>query len=467
MRIFTNAGYLRMLRCIFGLCMLQVVLSHPDRLPCSTSLTAGTILMGASAISDSSRSVVIFRGASILTSGDTYEAGETLTVGLSSTSDVEYIFEADGGAAFVDGECSNARSPVTQSVQLTMPSEGDVTLKVAWATHHGTVHISNLFTLTSSAITNSSGSSVPSLAPSQATSSTVASDDLRRRKILGIVIGVGTPVIAGIYTPYVVSEHVVGTYSMVASLLTVLVIALVLAWGTDNDVGSAISGIGFLGRPNWATNPFAYHPIMMVVGYYIAVVLSLLSETVFVDSKSVALHGIFYCAAIACFIVGLVAVVKSKHAARTPSLTTLHSWVAIGSIIFAIISLFWRCGRLLSRWIPREMFPLVCRSRMTATNVNVIQRCSELLTLGMITMAILTGITMHVGQCYYVNTAYGTDSNPAANYNAIPDACKMSFGTGIIVIIVTILTSAVFIYKRPWSKRTTPLNPLTPELSPE
>ena len=51
------------------------------------------------------RYVQVKRGSTFLSSGDSYVAGESLTVVLSSTSG-EIILETSGGAAFQSGQCT-------------------------------------------------------------------------------------------------------------------------------------------------------------------------------------------------------------------------------------------------------------------------------------------------------------------------------------------------------------------------
>lgn len=63
------------------------VSGHADYLTtsyCGRSLSVGTNIMGYSAVSSSSKSVIVSRSGVALSSGDAYVAGETLTISLSN-----------------------------------------------------------------------------------------------------------------------------------------------------------------------------------------------------------------------------------------------------------------------------------------------------------------------------------------------------------------------------------------------
>jgi hypothetical protein len=103
-------------------------------------------------ISDTSRSIQIYRGSVELSTGDEYEAGESLTVKISSTSGgVEYVYEAQGGAQFSGSNagCENVRVANTHAVSMSMPSSGAVYVWAAWAAGTTDISVSNYFHLAS------------------------------------------------------------------------------------------------------------------------------------------------------------------------------------------------------------------------------------------------------------------------------------------------------------------------------
>ena len=147
---------------------LPYVSSHASYLAdssyCSTPLTSGTYFMGNRAVSDSSLSVTVSRGATALLSGSTYSVGEHLTVGLSATNGIEFIFET-ANAAFASGYCNNKRIYTKGSI-INMPSDGSVvTIWAAWDDSQGNpVRITPKFTLIAATVT-SSPSTIPTIHP--------------------------------------------------------------------------------------------------------------------------------------------------------------------------------------------------------------------------------------------------------------------------------------------------------------
>jgi predicted transporter len=305
-------------------------------------------------------------------------------------------------------------------------------------------------------------------APSRTPTDTAAiTDSSRRRTVLGILVGIGVPVLAGIFLPYVVNEKVTGVYVTLSAGMVAVVLALVLAWATNNDAGATttLASYYFLGRPDWDTSVFSYHPLFTVGGFYFTIVLALLSRAVIPSRLSVVTQVLTYAAAIACLVVGIMAIVKFKHDAKSPSLTTLHSWLGIICICcFAAVII---CNFVVAPVFKISAVPVSAAGGDTACasnpNFGLLQGALELLTLGMTTLTILTGLTMQIGQCNYVNLAsYGSDPNPAENYSHLPTACKIVFGLGVCVIVTSILVATVVIHRNQWSSGSRDLKPFVP-----
>jgi hypothetical protein len=196
----------------------------------------------------------------------------------------------------------------------------------------------------------------------------------------------------------------------------------------------------------------------MVAGFYFTIVLAILSKTTLPKPLSTVSQAFCFAAAVACLVAGIMAIVKVLHHSKTPSLTTLHSWIAI-----ICIGCF--TGTLATKYVATPIVKLHTRDPEPDTEVQqasfcfrlrirlpVVQLALELLTLGTLTLTILTGITMRVGQCTYVNLAsYGSDPNPAQHYPHLPTACKIAFGIGICVIVTSLLVATVAIYRTQWS----------------
>jgi hypothetical protein len=568
------------------LAILGIVSAHPNLLPCTRTLTAGTTIMAGPAVSSSSRSVVIMRGSTALASGDAYLPGETLTVSISTTGG-EYVFEALGGAAFASGTCTSTRSPIDKAGTLVMPSSGTVTVKVAWATQYGIVSISDMVTLVAGGAsptasptqvpvatpTNApvaSPSAIPTFAPSQAPSflptftpseppthaptlqptaavgsptaqpttgaptsiptarpsgapsniptagpSTIGptalpseaptqapvepsssptplpttasmptvtptteptvqsfSDGNRRKVAIGVAFAVGGPLAGGLFAPYVAGQMVVAMYTISCVVLGMIACGLVAAWATDNDVAPVINGqfaphasnaeeiasYGFLGRPDWTTNPFAYHPVLMVAGFYLSLIFALLVKTVFPQTVSRVPQIIFNTVAVICLLVGLGAITKYRYVSYTPRLTSLHSWLGIASCVCLTGYVFVAClpvSRATQTLLNNARrgsygYQDALNSQVVDHRMRVVRLTLEVVLIFVVTLTILTGISIKMGQCYYINTDYGSDPNPALHYDALPTACKLSFGVGILTVIISLLASVVVIYKSSW-----------------
>lgn len=133
--------------------ILSYVYSHSNYMIttyCSTSLSVGTVMMGFPAQSSTSRSVVVKRGTTALSSGANYVPGETLSLSISSTSG-EYVIEVSPNAPFVasskTGCSSNTRSITAGTITLPNGGGGTVTIFPSWATGQSTVFIGSSFVL--------------------------------------------------------------------------------------------------------------------------------------------------------------------------------------------------------------------------------------------------------------------------------------------------------------------------------
>ena len=126
---------------------------------CSTSLSAGTTIMGSAAVSSSDRTVS-FDEASC---GGTYTPGASLTARIDTTSG-QYVIEVSGGS-FDSGSCSGARTTTDEST-VTAPTDGsDLVLWAGWATSYGAVSISSTCTLTAPPDPTGMPSPAPTSAP--------------------------------------------------------------------------------------------------------------------------------------------------------------------------------------------------------------------------------------------------------------------------------------------------------------
>ena len=135
--------------------------AYPNSLNCGTPLTAGTRIMGYSA-QQTSNAVQVMRGSTALSSGSSFNPGETLTIQFNGGG--QYALEATGGATFSSGgACGGSRYLNSAPAQLTMPSTstGTVTIKAGYAGGRSTVYITQNFMLIG-------GTGAPTKEPSKA-----------------------------------------------------------------------------------------------------------------------------------------------------------------------------------------------------------------------------------------------------------------------------------------------------------
>jgi len=107
---------------------------------CPRPITVGTTIMGQAAISDSSKSIVVKRNGVQLGAGSFYVPGEILTISLSDTTNILYLFNVDNGAFKTAGGCgqtrvaNSAKSNTPVEMEFIAPASGAVTISSAWDT---------------------------------------------------------------------------------------------------------------------------------------------------------------------------------------------------------------------------------------------------------------------------------------------------------------------------------------------
>jgi cytochrome b-561 len=203
--------------------------------------------------------------------------------------------------------------------------------------------------------------------------------------------------------------------------LAAVAVGLVSAWVQNNNSSSES---GYLGEPNWQKNIFAWHPALLVGGFYFGQVLAVSCWSLIADhSIAKILHALCQTAALACMIAGLTAIVKYKLDIYDSSLVTAHSWIGIAAVaVFCCNYCLGLLMAILTRWFPSNVMRV-------ALDLRRIHRAVGMAAFGLTSMAILTGINNQLpyGSCGY-------DSNKDG-YGNLPDACKLANGMGIAVIL--------------------------------
>jgi hypothetical protein len=206
------------------------------------------------------------------------------------------------------------------------------------------------------------------------------------------------------------------------------------------------SGETFLGVASWKHNLFAWHPVLMVAGFFFSQAIAILSwgwpicvlpaKGCSPTLKKVS-HVFWQTCAFACLGVAMYVIFKVKHDAGTSNLSSMHSWVGIAvASAFAfnfIVGLFF------------EGFK-ACASRGGSDSsmngsvafVRGVHKAVGLMAFGVTSLAILTGISTIQGfSC--VRIVSSPDLDPAGHYDLMSNGCKISNGLGVAVIATVLL----------------------------
>lgn len=444
--------------------------------------------MGFNAVSNNNPVVVIERGGTTLTSGSSYQYGETLTVSYAASG--EYVLEVSG-ASFTTGSCTNKVRVSNSGGSIVMPASGTATIKVwgGWATAKATVQISNAVSLVAPAVPapapapapapgpapgpNPAPNPAPSPAMNMPTSTPTMSSGgagtgstesasiaglpgMTTSKKGGIGFIIGFSIIAlAVSVAYLYARHTVDNpdpepkhisevtytaarlYEGAALLLAAICIGLVSNWAKEPTTADG----GFLGIPSWETNIFAWHPILMTAGFYCAQIFAICAWSFWSDHYSAKLcHVFFQIAGLASMIAGLWAVVKYKLDGEMAGFVSMHSWVGIAAISMYGFNFAWgSVMALLTRFHPNSIFRKVY-------NLKEHHKTIGLMALWMTTMSVLTGIMDQIS-CYVSLPPGAQDYDPAMYYTDLSESCKVANGLGVVVMVSTILVYLGITYR--------------------
>lgn len=264
---------------------------------------------------------------------------------------------------------------------------------------------------------------------------------------------------------------------LVRFILGILIITLGLA---SLGLVSAWASPGlqlWLGVPNWNTNIFAWHPVLMVTSLVCqscaAATFCFVRGSTMVNSNdpnvtgdedtrkrinshrlAKLIHFLLQIAALITLVIGLIAITSYKSLDEESSLYSLHSWLGVIAIAFFILNFsIGICMNL--NFIVTEDFI------HSASDAGFILLKTHHFLIGLFTItsfnvAIVTGIINYQninGSCSidYTEAANSTPANPAANYPILSKACKVSNGLGVTIVLnqfFLIVTVALTIYTK-------------------
>jgi uncharacterized membrane protein YphA (DoxX/SURF4 family) len=288
-------------------------------------------------------------------------------------------------------------------------------------------------------------------------------------------------------------------FALLAICCGMAALICVCIWAKDTE-GEVYST--YLGWPSWNDNHFnSYHPVLMVSGFYFAQVLGVCMWSVIPDYNIAKLfHAAFMLAAIGTLIAALYAVVSYEHNTYVPSLTSMHSWVGVMTVIIFGLQVIggFVLGGLTAMGPVSE----------TVKKIGMIHRAFGLASLFFTTVAVLTGIQNYLfgpkgieantsilgggggggggpisgpiygypvpaaypyddggayvddffggsagyavfrGSCgYFIKNNENSNETPEKYFIHLPPACRLGFGVGVLVLLGTIFT-ALGVYTR-------------------
>ena len=487
--------------------VLTHVYGYPYVYPCGQRLTIGQSIMGGASIIDTTNKMVVTRNGVVLsTDVSTYISGETLTVTISSNpggGSSQYLFQTLN-ANYVGGACSGinayANSGLTSNVatlQLPNGGSGDVQVWGGYATSQSTVSVLSTFILkdpgvasppslapvTSAPTATPKPTNIgetfkpsitvtvtPSATPTQAPftqSATMTTKDyptsLKTDLVVGFTVGLGGFFLVCLLVYLYISDYTAGlegrklwfshffsffrvtpVVPLTAVCLGVISIILVSVWAQNNNTTVQLH---YLGEPIWENNAniLAWHPLLMVAGFFFCQVVAVCSWSLFSDRLVAKLNHIFFqIVALVTMSFGLLAIVRYKFNTKEPSLVSMHSWIGTAAIALYGVNFCWGFVMAgLTKFHPDSIF-------RSAFDLGFIHKVIGGSAFNLTVAAILTGITDYLPwtACNYLTNGvtYNGDSNPAQNYGMIPDACQIANGLGVTVFITAILvafTSAI------------------------
>ena len=295
---------------------------------CSTQLTAGTKIMGSSVKTSTTRTVSVLRNGVALASGANYVPGESLTVTISSASNefvyqtdtgkfvgggctgsvriagsaTATLTAPASGALNIFGGWATGQSTVylTNTVSLADPNSGSTTTSVptlapassptnapvtSKPTTVGQTNFPTLKPVSSAPSVANVPTAVPTVAtviigtddggsgttnananaaPGTFTMDSASTGLLFTFAALGL-LGVGFFTVLALYNRGLLAQITpvkqVKFFTILGSVLGLVSMAMSAAWAQNKNTDVQT---GYLGIPSWATNPFAWHVILMV-----------------------------------------------------------------------------------------------------------------------------------------------------------------------------------------------------------
>jgi hypothetical protein len=237
--------------------------------------------------------------------------------------------------------------------------------------------------------------------------------------------------------------------------LAVVCFALVAALARDNTENGDKNSVGFLGRPDWysdlADKVLAWHPLLMVAGFFFSQVMAMLSWSFMPTHYSAKLMHVFWqSAALATLGAGMASVVKYKRILKVEnSLSTEHSWLGIGALcLFCVNYLLGSTMAILTQWFPTSPIK-------TKLPLGFVHKFLGLSCFAFTVAACVTGIMEQIGRggCSYIGVDLTeVEDNPAVHYSNLPNACKIANGLGVLIVMAASVAVLAVASRAPFAR---------------
>lgn len=426
---------------------IQCTVQYADSVRCHHKMEVGSAMMKAVTQSSNSYQVVVKTKTGIpITSGSSIKAGETVIINVPALpTDQNYIIESTIGK-FIDENvvtpaCTHTRAMNmylgTVDHLLTLSTSGTCSLSLVYSDAE-----SLLFISTFSLIVTGNVTAPPDV--EQATG-VDANTNVRVGSSVGIVIGVGSVVIATLFYKYYSMGWSfftnINIFSAVAVFLSIINFALVINWSTESTNGSP----SFLGKADWNTSPFPYHPILMIsMTLNVQIYRYVISDFLIKNNLGIIEDAMMLIVLLGT-ILGILAVDKYKNSSsiHKPTLTSIHSWIGLWATASIIISVFWQ---FLLR-VFKDCVPSLSKS----LNHNFhYMSYMTVIAFYLTSLAACTGISDQLAQtvCRPMKSTTTDYTQPLALvYQDIPESCKYANGLGISVMFSTVITVVMLRYR--------------------
>eukprot|EP01034_Spumella_vulgaris_P027580 gene27580-34323_t len=245
-------------------------------------------------------------------------------------------------------------------------------------------------------------------------------------------------------------QEVTAIIALIRSLLTSLPFFFAIGSLVLVSVWASREGTNWLGVPNWGSNIFPWHPVLMTAGFFFAQVLAILSWQVdafptnasSVTSWQRFFHVFWNTAALATLIAALYVVFKYKANVARADLTTTHEWSGI--LIAVLFLLQYLLGWTFSIWRGAAIMhgglahhtPI--QNTATFTSIAGLRRFHKFMGIFILLLTasnILSGIVQRQLNCSYPRR---WTSDPA--YPGLDLGCRISNGLAVLVWLTTLFT---------------------------